>query len=179
MLPIAPLMLEHRLIERMLKAIKTEIDSMDRIGRAAAPLIEHLVDFFCTYAGRCHQGKEEDILFRSLSERQMSDQHKRTMSELVREHALAKDITDRLAAAEDRYFLNDRNARSEIKTAIDELINFYPPHFEKEDKHFFVPCIEYLSTHEQDDMLETFWEFDRMLLHEKYRTMVEQFEARK
>jgi hypothetical protein len=38
---------------------------------------------------------------------------------------------------------------------------------------------EYLNKKEQDDMLEEFWEFDRMLIHEKYQDIVEGLETRK
>jgi len=38
---------------------------------------------------------------------------------------------------------------------------------------------EYLNKKEQDDMLEEFWQFDRMLIHEKYQNIVEGLETRK
>jgi hemerythrin-like domain-containing protein len=53
-----------------------------------------------------------------------------------------------------------------------ELAEFYPKHIEKEDKNFFFPCMEYFTKNEQDVMLDEFWEFDRNLIHEKYRKMV-------
>jgi hypothetical protein len=36
----------------------------------------------------------------------------------------------------------------------------------------------YFSSREQDDMLEAFREFDRRLIHEKYRSVVEKFEGK-
>jgi hemerythrin-like domain-containing protein len=52
------------------------------------------------------------------------------------------------------------------------LIQFYPKHIEKEDKHFFIPCMEYFSETEQESILREEWEFDRNLIHEKYKNMV-------
>ncbi len=53
------------------------------------------------------------------------------------------------------------------------LVNFYPSHIEKEDKVFFPAMMKYLPEQEQQRMLSEFWEFDRNMIHEKYRTLVE------
>ena len=52
---------------------------------------------------------------------------------------------------------------------LEELVEFYPKHIDKEDKHFFIPCMAYFSEAEQADLLARMQEFDRMLIHEKYR----------
>ena len=57
-----------------------------------------------------------------------------------------------------------------------ELAEFYPKHIEKEDKHFFIPCMNYFSKQEQEGMLNEFWEFDRRLVHEKYKEIVKEIE---
>ena len=50
-----------------------------------------------------------------------------------------------------------------------KLVEFYPRHIDKEDKHFFIPCMAYFSEAEQADLLARMHEFDRLLIHEKYR----------
>ncbi|MGE5790278.1 MAG: hemerythrin, partial [Syntrophaceae bacterium] len=60
-----------------------------------------------------------------------------------------------------------------------ELVDFYPGHIEKEDKRFFFPCLEYFTQAEQDRMLQEFRDFDRNMIHEKYRTVVENFLGKK
>lgn len=64
-----------------------------------------------------------------------------------------------------------------VPFTLGELVKFYPSHIEKEDKHFFIPCMGYFTPKEKDDMLQEFWTFDRNLIHEKYKQMVEKFEA--
>ncbi|MDH4139945.1 MAG: hypothetical protein OEV43_05175 [Coriobacteriia bacterium] len=49
-------------------------------------------------------------------------------------------------------------------------------HREKEDRHFFGPCLQYFTEAEKVDMLRAFDEFDRALIHEKYRAIVEDLE---
>ncbi len=179
MMPIAPLMIEHRLIERMIKVMKGEIEAISRTNKARPQFIDEAVDFIRTYADRCHHGKEEDILFRLLLEKPIADRHKQVVKELTQEHVQARGLTGRLVAAKERYVLGDATAFDEIKAVMEELVRFYPIHIEKEDRHFFIPCMEYFSQHEQDLMAEAFGEFDRKMIHEKYRSVIEKFEGTK
>lgn len=72
MMPIGPLMIEHRLIERMVGLLSREIGTMREKGEMNLVFIEGAVDFFRTYADRCHHGKEEHILFRDLAMKTLS-----------------------------------------------------------------------------------------------------------
>ena len=65
MKPRGPLMIEHRLIEKVLRVAKTIALGMDE-GHYDPVLINGTVDFIVTYADKTHHGKEEDILFREL-----------------------------------------------------------------------------------------------------------------
>ncbi len=67
MLPIGPLMIEHRLIERMIKVMQEGLQRMKTERKADPLFIETAVDFIRTYADQCHHGKEEDILFRVMA----------------------------------------------------------------------------------------------------------------
>ena len=59
---------------------------------------------------------------------------------------------------------------------MDVLVQFYPKHIEKEDKHFFIPCMAYFTKQEQAAMLAECFEFDRQMIHEKYEQAVRQLE---
>jgi hemerythrin-like domain-containing protein len=172
MMPIGPLMIEHRLIERMIDVMKEELLLIEKEKKADPEFIEMAVDFIRTYADRCHHGKEEDILFRDLGVRKLTDEHKRTMEELVEEHKWGRKVTARLVEANTRYIQGNKEALSVIMESMKTLIEFYPKHIEKEDKHFFIPCMDYFTEAEKETMLREEWEFDRSLIHEKYRNMV-------
>jgi hemerythrin-like domain-containing protein len=172
MMPIGPLMIEHRLIERMIDVMKEEFLLIEREKKADPEFIEAAVDFIRTYADRCHHGKEEDILFRDLGVKKLTDKQKRTMEELVEEHKWGRRVTTRLVEANTRYVQGNKEALSAIMDCIKALIEFYPKHIEKEDKHFFIPCMDYFTEAEKEAMLKEEWEFDKSLIHEKYRNMV-------
>jgi hemerythrin-like domain-containing protein len=186
MQPIGPLMIEHRLIERLLLLVQREFQRI-RDNVAVDPefafvdleFIDTAVDFIRTYADRCHHGKEEDILFKALAEKNLSSEHRRTMEELTTEHAWARETTAGLVKAKDGYLMEKPGALDDLIDHLEKLVEFYPRHIDKEDKHFFIPCLAYFSEAEQADLLARMHEFDRLLIHEKYRGLVEGMEQRR
>jgi hemerythrin-like domain-containing protein len=178
MLPIGPLMIEHRLIERMVKLMGTAFQEMDEKKTLPIEFLEEAIDFIRTYADRCHHGKEEDILFRDLAQKALSPEHKRGMEDLVREHTWARKTVGRLVSAKDRFSRGEKGELQEIQKCLKELVEFYPVHIEKEDKQFFMPCMAYFTPKEKDEMLQEFWTFDKNLIHEKYKRVVERFEKK-
>jgi hemerythrin-like domain-containing protein len=179
MLPIAPLMIEHRLIERMIFILKDEVERIKKDGKVDPVLIDTAVDFIRFYADRTHHGKEEDILFRALRSKKMSKEHKQVMDDLVQEHVYGRKMTKELVVAKEWYLKGDKESIKVIVETIQALTEFYPKHIAKEDQEFFIPVMKYLSTKEKDDMLKEFREFDRKLIHEKYDKLVEGFEKSK
>ena len=178
MLPIGPLMIEHRLIERMIEAMRQELQRIEKDRNIDTAFINTIVDFIRTYADHCHHGKEEDILFRELNKKTLSPEHQKIMDELIEEHRRGREITGKLADASLRYSKGDQNSISVIMECLKDLVEFYPKHIEKEDKHFFIPVMDYFSKDEKDVMLQEGYEFDRKLIHEKYGTIVQQAESK-
>jgi len=177
MMPAGPLMKEHRLIERMIALVGRESERIAEEREVDPTFIDTAVDFIRTYADETHHGKEEDILFRELREKDLSGKHQRVMKELVEEHVVARQTTGELVEAKERYLEGDQEALDTILVKLDALADMYPPHIEKEDKHFFLPVMEYFSEDERDAMLEEMWAFDRGMIHDKYESVVERLES--
>jgi hemerythrin-like domain-containing protein len=171
-----PLMIEHRLIERMIALIAQSSATIKAGGTVASTTIDAYVDFIHTYADRLHHGKEEDILFRELRGKTLAAEDRRLMDELIAEHALGRKTTGDLVAANDRYRRGETQALTVIATCLANLAEFYPKHIDKEDKVFFPAAREYFSAAEDQEMLAEFYEFDRKMIHEIYRTMVQGME---
>lgn len=86
--PIAPLMMEHRLIEHMINLLKIELDRIGAYGRADTDFIDSAVSFMKEYSDICHHGKEENILFKELSGNPLSEELRKMMDDLIQEHVL-------------------------------------------------------------------------------------------
>lgn len=176
MTPVEPLMKEHRLIERMIRIANAKLENIKKEDKVGPSFIDTAVDFIRTYADRCHHGKEEDILFRDLAKKSIPAEHKRIMDELIKEHVMGRNNVKKIVEAKEKYIQGNKDALKDIISNMEILIKFYPKHIEKEDKHFFIPCMDYFTEQERDAMLNEMWEFDRNIIHEKYTNIVEEYE---
>ena len=171
-----PLMIEHRLIERMIAKIQDMLALAAQTKKIDPLFVDIAVDFIRTYADRTHHGKEEDILFRDLNNKELSDVDRKVMDELIEEHIYGRKTTKALVEANTRYRNGDSSALGDIATCLRTLVEFYPKHIEKEDKIFFPASRAYFSEAEDQTMLAEFMDFDQKMIHEKYKSVVDDLE---
>ena len=172
----APLMKEHRLIERMLATVERGLAEIKATHRIDPLFVDAATDFIRTYADRTHHGKEEDILFAELGRRRLSDDDRQALDELVADHFFARRTTQAIVAANEQYRHGDVEALPAIVSGLRTLCDFYPPHTAKEDKAFFPAARAYFSDGEDLALLARFQDFDRAMIHEKYSLVVERLE---
>jgi len=173
MQPRGPLMLEHRLIERMISLIDKEIIKIEKDNVAPQSFIDTAVDFLLTYADRTHHGKEEEILFRDLSKKKLTDIDNMVMKELIQEHILSRAITAELVNSADVFHKGDKAALPLITRNLRKFVDLYPKHIEKEDTVFFPSAMTYFTESEQRLMLDEFRDFDVKMIHAKYTSVLE------
>jgi len=173
MKPRGPLMIEHRLIEKMLNITNKELDIIQKNRNLNSIFIDTIVDFIRTYADRTHHGKEEDILFKELERKNINRNDKKIMQELVEEHINARKVVKELVEANNKYNNGDLKSIDMIIEKLSFLIKFYPEHILKEDKIFFPDTEKYFTDNELNNILNNFWEFDRKMIHEKYNKLYE------
>ncbi len=178
MLPVGPLMIEHRLIERMIALLKKEVDRIEREKDIHAGFLDTAFDFIRTYVDRCHHGKEEEIFYRELDKKALSDEHRRILEEILEEHRQSRKAVAEMEDAKAGFLKGARGSLSRITGTIRFLVELYPRHIDKEDHHFFLPCMAYFSQEEKDAMLAREHEFDRDLFHQLYKEIVASEEAR-
>ena len=186
MQPIGPLMIEHRLIERMVTLMRRDLERI-RANILVDPefafvdpvFIDVAVDFMRTYADHCHHGKEEDILFAALAKKELAPDLRKILEELTGEHVLAREYTKELVKAKEDYLREEPEAVNQILFCLDRLTAMYPRHILKEDQHFFISAMPYFTPEEKDAMLARMWEFDRKLIHDKYEGTVSAIENRR
>ncbi len=174
MKPTMLLLTEHRVIERMIPLLKKEMARIEQQDRIDPFFLDRAVDFIRVYVDRTHHGKEENILFREVGKKNLSAVDKRLMDELIEEHQFARDAVAGLVKAKREFLSGQDEAIDVIMNKLNDLVNLYPEHIAKEDKVFFPASMEYLDEAEQENMLEEFREFDRGMIHEKYRSVIEE-----
>ena len=176
LLPVDLLMSEHRLIERMITLTQKEIERVTETREVNPNFIIVAVDFFRSYADRCHHGKEEGILFKGLSQKQLANTDDKMMRALILEHAYARKTVSSLESFKESYVTGNIEASKNILQLMKELVEFYPVHIKKEDTQFFYPSMSYFTPQEQEEMLREFLDFDRNFIHKKYQQIINTLE---
>jgi hemerythrin-like domain-containing protein len=171
-------MIEHRLIQQMLNVIERTLERVEQTQSIDPYFVDTAVDFIRVYADRTHHGKEEDILFRDLRKKHLSGEDRQVMEELIEEHIFSRSTTKALVEANMRYRRGNEAALVEVRLHLKTLVDFYPKHIRKEDDVFFPASRAYFSDEEDQAMLAEFWEFDRKMIHEKYKAVVKESEAK-
>lgn len=162
-------MREHRLIEQIITPLRTELKHISHQNMAHPSFIYNVVDFFKTYADRYHHGKEEDILFKELRKKELAPDHMRIITELEEEHRFARRTVGALVEATEKWSQGDYDALPIISDNLRKLVELYPQHIEKEDKHFFFPCQEYFTKEEREKILQEGYEFDKNFTNLNYK----------
>ena len=170
-------MIEHRLIEKMISLIGELVDHAESNRKIDPVSIDKAVDFIRTYADKTHHGKEEDILFRDLENKELSPDDARIMQELIEEHKYGRKTVGELVDAKNEYVNGSSDAFKLIIGKLKAIVAFYPPHIEKEDKVFFPSSMNYFTEKEKEDMLREFWEFDKEMIHKKYQLVTEEMKG--
>ena len=179
MLPVGFLMIEHRIIERMINLMSLELKKITEENKVDLDFLSAALDFLKIYADKCHHGKEEDILFNVLEQKSLSGKHKEMIKELLQEHIASRGMVAGLIESRDRYGHGDNNALKDISDSMHALVQLYSQHIDKEDKIFFLPVMAYLNKQEQDKMTRDFRIFDRNFIHETYKNILKEWESEK
>lgn len=103
----------------------------------------------------------------------MNIDDKKMMQDLLNDHIISRKVVGELVAANKIYVTGDLASIGVIIDKLSFLLNLYPDHISKEDKVFFQNTEKYFSDEELDIMLDDFKEFDRRMIHEKYRRLYE------
>ncbi len=171
-------MIEHRLIEKMVELIDKQRQRIETDNTTDVHFITTAVDFLRVYADKTHHGKEEDILFKALKNKNLSPEDKNLMEELMEEHRYGRKTVGELSDAAGQYGRGQTKVVGTIHEKLVALVNLYREHIKKEDERFFPSSKEYLDKDELDAMLGEFYEFDRKMLHEYYEQNVTEWEKK-
>jgi hemerythrin-like domain-containing protein len=173
-----PLMVEHRVIEQVIGAMKHQLERIRSGAAVEVHTIEECVDFLRVYADRTHHGKEEEILFHRLGSRPLTLDHRVLLEELIDEHGITRQATTDLAEAGKRHRHGDESSLTALSASLTTLVELYPGHIAKEDEVFFPLVRGYVDGAEEEALLSEFREFDRQMIHEKYQSVARSLAAR-
>jgi hemerythrin-like domain-containing protein len=171
MRPTEVLMQEHRVIEQVLDCLETMAQRAEGGGGVDLESAQQAIDFFRSFADRCHHGKEEDCLFPLLEQKGFSREQGPT-GVMLHEHEEGRRHVRGMEQAANAVAGGDSAPTADFVSHAREFTQLLREHILKEDHCLFQMTDQALSEQDQLQLLESFAnvEHDDMGpgTHEKY-----------
>lgn len=146
---------EHKAILKMLDATE-EIARRIQKGLAVAPeMLSGLLEFFRTFADRCHHGKEEDCLFPLLEQKGLP-RDAGPIGVMLHEHGQGRELIRNMAEASEAFASGRKDAAMQWADAALGYTALLRAHIAKENDVLFVMADRLLAKSDQASLLEAF-----------------------
>ena len=145
---------EHRVIERVLRALESEVTTLEK-PPFPRDFFDRALEFFATFADGCHHAKEERWLFPVLEKRGLTREGG-PIGVMLYEHdqgrARLAEIRQNLDAAE----RGDRKAVEAVRRASESYVHLLRHHILKEDNVLFHMARMVLSAQDIEELGKQF-----------------------
>jgi hemerythrin-like domain-containing protein len=155
MQPTEVLSHEHRIIEQVLACLERMTQECTLHGRLDPQPAREAVDFFRTFADRCHHGKEEAHLFPAM-EAAGSPRQCGPTAVMLREHELGRLRVREMATAIDAAASGQADALQRFVDSARAYVELLREHIEKEDHCLFPMANQLLTEKDQQDLTAAF-----------------------
>lgn len=154
-LPTETLMSEHRIIEKVLSAMRGLADAVTSGKAVERDKLEGLVPFMREFADAYHHAKEEHRLFPRLVERGLPSRNGPVQA-MCAEHQTGRDLVGQLEVAINRYLGKPDPADADLPDALNAIVDYYTRHIWKEDNILFPMADRVLNEDDQTDLAAAF-----------------------
>ena len=154
--PVDILMAEHRVIERVLRALELRMQDLDQ-RPFPYEFVMQALDFFRNFADGCHHAKEEELLFPLLEQRGIPREHG-PVGCMLREHVQGRKCLAEIRANVDAARDGSADASAAVRAAALDYVGLLRQHIDKEDNILFQMAIRALSPEDERQLAERFVE---------------------
>lgn len=173
------LMEEHTIIKRVLTALETAAQRLERGQVVRAGFFIDAADFIKGFADGCHHMKEEGVLFKAMVASGMPAQGG-PISMMLAEHEQGRAYTRAMREAAQKLQSGDESARDQVIRSARGYVALLRQHIHKEDNILFPMANQVISQVEQGNVVEDFERVEHEEIgegvHEKYLALAEALE---
>ncbi len=149
---------EHELILQALDALEQKISALERGAPPDQAYFEKAVDFIRTFADRCHHGKEENLLFRTMVNRGFPLQGG-PIAVMLHEHDVGRSFVRGMAEAAANVATDPAATRGIVENGRG-YIQLLRAHIDKENTILFPMADNVLSPEDQEQLGREFERFE-------------------
>jgi hemerythrin-like domain-containing protein len=173
MLPTQILENEHEVIKKALYVLKIISDLLEKGKEIDIQDVLNLIDFFRTFADKCHHGKEEDLLFVEMEKAGIPNEGGPIGQMLIEHNEGREYVKEMLASISENYIDRERFINNAIR-----YIDLLSTHIDKENNILYPLGNKFLSEKTQNILLEKFEEFEKNVIqegvHEKFHHLIDE-----
>lgn len=173
------LMAEHRVIERVVAAMKEAADRLEQGEEIRPGFFLQAGEFVKGFADGCHHKKEEEVLFKSMVENGLSTQQG-PVAAMLYEHEQGRAYIRGLSEAALRLQSGDKSAIPAVVSNARGYAMLLNGHILKEDQVLFPLADRVIPAAQQEAVMEGFEHVEHEEtgegVHEKYLALAEALE---
>jgi len=169
---IDQLLAEHRIIEKVLRALSGICDRLER-GEAIDPnVFEQVLDFLTTFTDHRHHQKEEKFLFPALGMHGLP-RDRGPIGIMLQEHCSGRALITHMKRAANGYRDKESRAGDQFVESAREYVALIREHIQKEDNVLFKVAQTLLDAQSMEALLEDFDRADAELGADRARYELE------
>jgi len=171
---------EHRVIEKVIKAMTILIKNLEMDKEVDVEVLRNIPEFMRVFGDKIHHGKEEKELFPLLGTKGVPLQGC-PIAMLTHEHEMGRQLVKGLAEATAAYEKKDASAKALLLKQLTGLKNLYPDHIWKEDYLLFPMANKILNNDEQRELQVKFEIVEKEIgpdTHAEYERLAEEIDKR-
>jgi len=170
--------LEFDTTRRVLQILQNAANCLDTGKPVSKETFCEIIDVINGYTHKCHQGKEDTVLFPFLKNVRGGEK-KDFLGQLLMEHVSARDAIRNLTGAVNYIYQGKKSKKKIIKIAR-AYIKFMDKHIRMEEKVLFPWMNKVMTRDEQMILIKNFEAMEKEDIeagvHEKYTVMIERLE---
>ncbi len=160
---------EHKIIKEMLNILEIIIKKIENNEEVEKEHLNQIIDFIKNFADKCHHGKEEDLLFKTMLNKGFPEGGPITV--MLIEHETGREYVKKLDKG-----IQDNNKKEIIENG-KNYISLLREHIEKEDNILYEIAKGVLDNEEDKKLINEFEKFEKEIigigLHEKYHQIID------
>jgi hemerythrin-like domain-containing protein len=170
---------EHEGILAMLAVVEAAARRLQNGKEIPGDLMTNAVDFFRTFADKCHHGKEETELFPLLEQRGIPKEGGPIGAMLI-EHDQGRAFVRAMSDAANRYAQGDASAAPALVQSTLGYVHLLREHIWKENNVLFPMADQALSDTDQEKLHAAFEHIEQTRLgpgvHERYHALIAEYQ---
>jgi len=177
--PVAELKEEHKAINRILLILVEISRKLEAKTDIQTEHLDQILEFIRVFVDKCHNGKEETLLFYAMEEAGVSREEV-SMNLLLQEHQKGRQYVQKLMQTVIQYKTGNREVSSAITDTIRNYVALLTKHIEMEESVLYPSAEKRIPEERQEVLLKEFETLEREKIgpeqHEKFHKLIRRLE---